>query len=186
MVQGAGTRPLKPHERCPALVHGSPEATPAPVNRPFYRLRRGALATCWTLSLGRGKEAFPFFPEFRPALLSLSGPFRINGLRGRARPDKRVPFHRTAPCRDHGAIPRGRNHPLSLSLRESIRPVRYADRPELTKRSFKPASGQRPAASRLRLCRHSSWLLRQPGKLVFEHADFPPAIKSANPFHKRA
>ena len=30
--------------------------------------------------------------EFRPALLSLSGPLKINALRGSARPSKRLPF----------------------------------------------------------------------------------------------
>src|SRR5947209_3633632 len=77
MVQGARAGPLKPHERRPALVHGSPEATPGPVNLPLpsFRLRRGALATCWMLSpWGEAKRGFflPYpFARFQPVICDL-------------------------------------------------------------------------------------------------------------------
>src|SRR5947209_3548030 len=62
MVQGAGARPPKPHERRPALVHGSSEATPPPVSCPF--LQAPARRSCDVLDalpLGRDKEGGPFF-----------------------------------------------------------------------------------------------------------------------------
>jgi hypothetical protein len=56
-----------------------------------FRLRRLLRRAGYSPS-GRGKEGLSFLPEFCPALLSLSGPLKINSLRGHARPRERLPI----------------------------------------------------------------------------------------------